>query len=328
MSFFPPELSVSPMALRLASDEAGSAVLLIFVDGIGLGPNSPTNPFVDAASPTLRGLLGGPLSLEQCQVGEQLVLRAIDATLGVEGLPQSATGQTTLFTGINAARRLGRHVAAFPGPRLRSLIENHGILRRARQEGCRVVFANAFSSEYYDLLEQRRRRPSVTVLSAWNAELELLGIDDLVRHRALSWDLCRDLLAEVVARPVPVIRASRAGEDLAGLASQCELAVFETFLPDLAGHRRIEIGSREVVGRLDGLIAGLLRLLPDHVTVVLTSDHGNFEEPWHKRHTRNPVPLLAFGPQAGRFSDVESLTGIAPRILQVLGAADEPATHS
>ena len=34
--------------------------------------------------------------------------------LGIEGLPQSATGQTALFTGINAAQLLGRHLFGFP----------------------------------------------------------------------------------------------------------------------------------------------------------------------------------------------------------------------
>ena len=31
---------------------------------------------------------------------------------------------------------------------------------------------------------------------------------------------------------------------------------------------------------------------------MLTSDHGNAEEPWHTRHTRNAVPFIAAGPHA------------------------------
>ena len=55
------------------------------------------------------------------------------------------------------------------------------------------------------------------------------------------------------------------------------------------------------------------------VTVVLTSDHGNLEDGTHTLHTRNPVPLLAVGPAAGRFADLERLDQVAGRILQVLG---------
>ena len=293
--------------------------MLVFVDGVGLSPARPGNPLFDHPTPALDDLCGGSLTLERRTTRDGVVLRAIDANLGVEGLPQSATGQTTLFTGINAAEFMGRHVAAFPGPRLRGLIERSGLLRRVRALGGRVTFANAFSSAYFEQLEQRRRRPSVSVLAAWSAELELRNLDDLEARRALSWDLERDYVSRAVQREMPRIEAREAGADLSRLTAEHELTVFETFLPDLVGHRRLSIGAEEVVRRLDGLLEGLVASLPLNVTLVLTSDHGNFEEPQHKRHTRNPVPLLAVGPRAGLFREAECLADVTPLILKALG---------
>lgn len=299
--------------------EAGSpSVLLLFVDGIGLGPARPGNPFFDHPSPLLERLIGGRLTIERAGSGADCLLLAIDANLGVDGLPQSATGQTTLFTGINAARWMGRHVPAFPGPRLREIIDQHGVLAKVRSRGSRVAFSNAFSPAFYEQLSERKRRASVTVLSAWAAGLELRGLDDLAARRALSWDLERDLVSQYVDVEMPLISSFEAGVDLAAISGHNELTVFETFLPDFVGHGRVEMEAGEVVRRLDGLLAGVVERRPERVTVVMTSDHGNFEDQTDKRHTRNPVPLLVLGPAKAAFEGVESLADVAPAILRVL----------
>ena len=302
-----------------ASETVEGRVLLVFVDGLGLAAPGPGNPLAVHASPALERLLGGPLVAGTRVERRGLLLRPIDACLGIEGLPQSATGQTALFTGVNAAERLGRHVASFPGPRLRALIEAHGLLRDAREAGRSVSFANAFTPAYFESVAARRRRASVTVISTQSAAVPFLGTEALRERRALSWDLCRDLSAPQWEPPLERLSAREAATDLAALAATCDLTVYETFLPDLVGHRRMEVEAAEVVARLDALIGGLVGDLAEDTTLVLTSDHGNFEEAEHRRHTRNPVPLLAVGPAATQFSEASSLVDIAPGILGILG---------
>ena len=132
--------------------------LLVFVDGVGLAPAGPDNPLATAATPTLEAWLGGPLVAESVGRARPAVLGALDATLGVDGLPQSATGQTALFTGVNAAGEIGRHVSAFPGTRLRRLIRRHGLLGRLRAAGHEVAFANAYSKSYLERFESGAAR--------------------------------------------------------------------------------------------------------------------------------------------------------------------------
>ena len=106
------------------------SLIFIFIDGVGLAPAGPDNPLASAATPYLRALLGGPLTIEQVRdwgldtrnwesepilqspitnPQSSILFKAIDATLGVEGLPQSGTGQTALLAGVNAAELHGRH---------------------------------------------------------------------------------------------------------------------------------------------------------------------------------------------------------------------------
>src|SRR6266511_1595724 len=87
-------------------------VLFIFMDGIGLGENNPeTNPFARAKMPHLNKLLDGRSLLKEAAPfhGEQATLLAVDPAVGVSGLPQSATGQAILLTGINIPAELGYH---------------------------------------------------------------------------------------------------------------------------------------------------------------------------------------------------------------------------
>ena len=125
-------------------------VLLIFIDGFGIGACDPAiNPMVRFPGRFFPALLGVPLSRAAAKLRrDRLYFSAIDAVLGVDGLPQSATGQTSLFTGVNAPQRLGRHIQAFPGPQLKAIIEAEGLMRLLKAEGYDITSANMYTPDY------------------------------------------------------------------------------------------------------------------------------------------------------------------------------------
>jgi 2,3-bisphosphoglycerate-independent phosphoglycerate mutase len=292
--------------------------LLLFVDGVGLAAETEDNPLAGEPMPALRALLGGGLTRERVGGGGSWRLAALDATLGVPGLPQSATGQTALFTGANAPEILGRHVPALPGPRLAALLAERSLLRLAARAGRTVTFANPFSERYFDEVAARRRRHSATTLAALASGSPLRALADLAAGRAVAWDVTGESLRAWEPAVEPVA-AAEAGRRLAALAGEHDLTLWETFMTDLAGHRRRGWTAAEALARLDGLFAGLFAALPEDVTLLVASDHGNLEEAGHTRHTRNPVPLLALGPDAAAFADLERLDQVAPRLLARLG---------
>ena len=63
------------------------------------------------------------------------VFRAIDARLGVEGLPQSGTGQAALFTGVNAPRLAGRHYGPYPHSKTRPALTADNVFSRILRLG-------------------------------------------------------------------------------------------------------------------------------------------------------------------------------------------------
>jgi len=292
--------------------------LLLFVDGVGLAEASDANPLALVPMPALVAATGGALTAERVGGGDGWRLAALDATLGVPGLPQSATGQTALFTGRNAPEILGRHVPALPGPRLAALLAESSVLRRAAQGDRRVTFANPFSARYFEEVAARRRRHSATTLAALAAGAPMRDLDDLAAGRAVAWDVTRESFREH-APESDVIAAEAAGRHLAEVAREHDLTLWETFMTDLAGHRRRGWTAAEALGRLDGLLGGLLAACGDDLTILLASDHGNLEEASHPRHTRNPVPLLAIGPDAPAFAGLGRLDEVAPRLLERLG---------
>lgn len=304
--------------------ETGPRLLLLFVDGMGLGGDEATNPFVGETTPALSTLLGGPLT--QSRVGgiaasddAPVVLAALDAALGVPGLPQSGTGQTTLFTGVNAQAALGHHVPALPGPRLRALLAEHSVLKALGADGHAVTFANAYTADYAARLIRGEVRASATTYAVLAASVPLRTLDDLAAGDAVTWDVTGDFFLHRAGVAVEPVAPALAGERLARLAARHRFTLYETFLTDLAGHGRWGIAPTDAVARLDGLLAGVLAARPPELTVLLTSDHGNLEEPWHKSHTSNPVPLLAVGPAAPAFAGLTRLDEVAPRIREVLG---------
>jgi len=296
-------------------------ILWLFVDGIGLGPQAGSNPFAIEPTPALRALLGGPLTVERVGAGAGWSLAALDAALGVAGLPQSATGQTALFTGENAPALLGRHATAFPGPRLRAVLAEHSVLRRAAAAGRQVTFANPFTPRYWEMVEARERRLSATTCAVLASGARLRDLGDLRRDEAVTWDVCRDHFGGLAGEDLPPVPALDAGRHLAGLLADHDLVLWETFITDLAGHHRFGFTAAEALRRVDGLLGGALAALPADATLIVTSDHGNLEDASHTRHTRNPVPLLAVGPLAAELARAQSLLDVTPAVLRALGVA-------
>ena len=101
------------------------------------------------------------------------------------------------------------------------------------------------------------------------------------------------------------------------------------FLPDMVGHRRLPHSPHWLVYALDRFFEGLITALGPADTLVVSSDHGNFEDGRAQVHTENPVPLLVVGPAAPAFAGAERITDIAPRILEILdGDAQKRDEHA
>ena len=282
--------------------------LLLFIDGIGIGRDDPdTNPFAVAG---IRRL--APLAGRAPQDGASL--RALDATLGVPGLPQSATGQTTLFTGINAAVMVGRHHPGLPGPTLQAVLRGESLFAKLVRGGAAPTFANAFTRRY---LEAKRPRLGATthMVMASGVQLRMLEDDD-ARDETLSHDYTG---AWMSARGYPVKprTAEQAARVLTRLVGAHDVVLYEYFLTDLAGHRGTReqrFGQARVVEELVDAVLGSVDRSQHRVVVV--SDHSNLEEADHDRHTLNPVPLLAWGRGADHLAEaIDAMDRLTPALV-------------
>lgn len=295
-----------------------NAVLFIFLDGVGLGSTNGDNPLVAAPMPHLRDLLGRPLVNGNVVDEPGLLLRPLDATLGVPGPPQSATGQTALFTGVNAAAFLGQHLSAYPNDPLKAIIDEHSILKRVVEAGRRATFANAYGPSYFERAARDTAHHSATTLCALAAGLPLRTLEDLERGEAVYWDVTNRYFKRVHGLEVPAVPPVEAGRRLAALSAQHDLTLYESFLTDVMAHRGTPAEVRATLELVDAFLGSVLARRPDHVTLVLSSDHGHLESPGNG-HTTNPVPLLVVGPGHEHLRQARAITDVTPGILTLLG---------
>ena len=302
--------------------------LILFLDGVGLGDDDPArNPLAAAPMPAWRRLLDGqPLTRSAAQVGpfaSGAYLRPLDATLGVPGLPQSGTGQATLWSGVNVAAQLGRHSGPYAPPLARDLLHQTNLFRAVQSRVGRggAAFANAFPPRYLDRLARGTARQSVTSLAAHLGGVPFRGRDELARGEALSAFVTNEMWASRLGVPgLPAVTAHQAGVALARLTQAHALTVFEYFATDMAGHRAEPGAALDVLARLDGLLDGLLAALdPARDLLLVTSDHGNLEDTTTTDHTLNPAPALLWGAGAAEMATrLESLVDVTPAVLRWL----------
>lgn len=287
-------------------------VALFFVDGLGLGERDPErNPLAKFPSPFFDFFLDEPLP--ELPYGGRVMSTAVD--MGIPGLPQSGTGQTALLCGLPAARIVGRHIPGFPTPTLRRLLNNYSLFRKLRQFGKSATFANALSQEYFD---RRGERISATTRALLAGGFQWRSFDDLRKGHAVSHDLTNEFLRRMGA-DVPKRTATESAGILAEIVAQNDFTLFEFILTDLVGHQQDLSAAAEVIGVLSTLLSvTITRINLRSTTIIMTSDHGNFEDLSVKTHTRHPVPTLVWGAGlAVVLGKVRAIDDIAGTILQI-----------
>ncbi|NEQ51459.1 MAG: hypothetical protein F6K11_15175 [Leptolyngbya sp. SIO3F4] len=292
-----------------------SHFILLFLDGLGLGTVGPHNPLSNPNSmPYVQSLCGMPLLAEAYVQRSNFLLKPIDATLGVPGLPQSATGQTTLYTGHNAAKFRGKHQTGFANGSLRQLIEPYGLFKQVIIAGGTATLANLYSPAYFEAIAQRRWRYSVCTLLNMTAGLPFRMQYEYEQGDAIFWDITGEIASSRGIATAP-ISPELAGKSLSKLGAHYSVTLFECYLSDYAGHARDYGRAVAVLQRIDRFLTAVIESLGITTTLIVVSDHGNVENLSTKRHTLNEVPLLAVGPAADKFMGIEDLTGITPTIL-------------
>ena len=301
-------------------------ILVLFLDGVGLGrPDPQRNPFVLAKMPTLQRLLEGHQLVAGVAPihGSEATLIALDATLGVEGSPQSASGQATLLTGLNVPAQIGEHYGPKPNPPIQNILERDNLFKEVQHQGRTAALLNAYPPGYFASIDSGRRLYSAIPFAANAAGLPLMTAEDLQSGRALSVDFTGEgWAAQPGFPPAPVYSADRAGRLLAELASGFDLTWFDFWPSDYAGHKQDMPQSVSLLERFDAVLAGLVEAWRGvEGLIAITSDHGNLEDLGQRNHTRNPVPGLFIG-QAElrrRFAKgMQDLSDFAPAVMRLL----------
>jgi 2,3-bisphosphoglycerate-independent phosphoglycerate mutase len=299
--------------------------LFLFLDGVGLGQDAPDlNPFAGASLPKLNTLLGGQKLLAQTAplTNDRATLLALDASLGMHGLPQSASGQATLLTGKNVPALIGEHYGPKPNPPIAEILKGNTLFKTLRDRGLTTALLGAYPPGYFEAIKSGKRMFSAIPMAAVNAGVQLMTKDDLYAGRALSAEFTGEGWREHLGfEDVPVLEPHAAGKLLAMLAQEYDFSFFEYWLSDYAGHKQEMDQAIRILQNFDGVLGGLLEAWDDEKGLVLiTSDHGNLEDLSTRRHTMNPVPGLVIGaPELrGRFVErLEDLTGVASAILRM-----------
>lgn len=300
-------------------------VLFIFLDGIGLGENDPQiNPFTRAKMPNLNTLLDGRSLLKDSApfIGEHATLLPVDPAVGVDGLPQSATGQAMLLTGKNIPAEIGYHYGPKPNPEVAAYLNNGTLFSRFTEAKKKSTLLNAYPPRYFHGIDSGKRLYSSIPLAVTNAGIKLFKQEDLFAGRALSADFTGEGWRNMLGFPdAPMMDPLHAGQKLASLAKEYDFALFEYWASDYAGHKQQMDTAIELMEAFDGVLRGLLEEMSDELLVLVTSDHGNMEDMSTRRHTDANVPALVIGNKTAREEftrDMTAITDIAPAIWRTV----------
>lgn len=295
----------------------------IFMDGVGFGEGIlEANPLFANEHPFLDIVLGG--SGWELGVEDRHTLIAdlyrLDATLGVSGLPQSATGQTVLLTGINVPALIGEHYGPKPDQRVAQFLKDGGIIGELAREGKTAALVNAYPPVYFEGINSGKRLYSAFPLAMTKAGFRLYDDHDLSHGKALSADITGELWNKFFhAQQIPLRTPEQSGRSIVLSHLNTDLVIFEYWLTDHAGHKQNHGVAKQLLTAIDSFLQGVFDTMKPEDMILITSDHGNMEDMQTRRHTYNPVPLILIGDTNSRqkFKDATSLLDVVPGIRKI-----------
>ncbi len=293
--------------------KSDASVLLFFIDGLGIGTRGPFNPLDNLAG-------AAPLAVFQNETPETFldgIVVPTDPRLGIEGRPQSASGQTTILTGVNAPAAVGYHKQGFPNKALLEIIGNHSIFRQLTNAGVEpITFANAYSSGFFS---ERPRWVSATTAAVEAAGLQFRTVEDVRNGAAVFMDYTNRILIER-GEDVAMRSEAEAATVLARIVAENRFTLYEYFITDKVGHAQDMALAKTILTSLALFIRELLiKLDLDRTTVILTSDHGNIEDLSSRNHTLHLVPTIVWGAQREQIAArIQTLADITPAIVALL----------
>lgn len=292
------------------------SVILVFVDGLGVGVRDRSiNP---CASEGVE-LLSHFQEEDFHPLPANGIFTSIDANCDVDGLPQSASGQTTLLSGVNASQLLGRHLPGYPTPKLREVLRGHSILKQVRDLGLEPRFINAFRPLFFRLNEETQWRLSATTVATLAAGVDFFRIEDVQAGKSIYHDFTNTHLQHR-GFDVPTLTPESAAGVLADASRQYDFVLYEYFMTDRAGHKQDMEKAILEIKKVDQFMKALVQDVDlNETTILLTSDHGNIEDLSVKTHTRNRAMTLIWGPcKEFLHEKLQTLMDVTPGLIRCL----------
>lgn len=292
---------------------------MVFLDGVGIGKKDfEHNPFFKYGFKAFEQIFGAiPDTKNYILKRENRILFPIDACLGVEGLPQSGTGQASLFCGFNAPKLAGKHFGPYPYSTTIPKLKEENILLHYNNENEKSFFANAYPRVFFDYIDSGRSRLSVTTLTCKLAGISFNGLEEVKEGRALTAELTNERWNKKLGYNLPVIKPEEAARRLIKISEDYKFTLFEYYLSDHLGHLRLANEFEKLFKELDDFLFTLLQEFDGkNSTLIICSDHGNLEDTSTKTHTFNPALTITMGRKATDLhKSVNNLTDIKQAII-------------
>lgn len=293
---------------------------MIFLDGVGIGKKDyDFNPFFKFGFKTFEKIFGEIPSLNKLKIERNgIYLFPSDAQMGVEGFPQSGTGQVSIFCGINAPKFVGKHFGPFPYSTTVPIIAEKNILKYFKDEDKKAYFANAYPQVFFDYLDSGKTRLNATALCCKLSDIKLNTVKEVEQGKALTAEITNVRWNKRLNYKLKEIEPETGARRLLNIALQNDFTLYEYFLTDHLGHGRIPDEFDSIYNTIDKFLFTILNeIQSDKMTLIICSDHGNFEDISVKTHTLNPALTITAGINSREIAEsINDLSDIKPSIIK------------